>query len=198
VHTPVRFFNMTNPNTLICNQEFFRHISVNLKKFDIQKHVRGGVKRAAVAITVVEAAHGTNVYGMSPYAKWNNEAALILTVRAAELNKHSGQWAFPGGRMDKGETPEETAFRELSEEVGLKLDHENVLGHLDDFTTRSGFVISPVVIWGGVATDLTPNPAEVESIHRIPIKEFMRKDAPILHKNNESKNPILLMPETAG
>jgi 8-oxo-dGTP pyrophosphatase MutT (NUDIX family) len=185
---------MIDPNTLICNQALCRHISVNLKKFDIQKHESNGVKRAAVAITVVEVAHGTNIYGMTPYDQWNNDAALILTIRAAKLKKHSGQWAFPGGRRDDGETPEETALRELSEEVGLKLDHENVLGRLDDFTTRSGFVISPVVIWGGVATDLTPNPAEVESIHRIPVKEFMRKDAPILVENNESRNPILLMP----
>lgn len=172
----------------------FQHISGNLKRFSVQTHAQEGVKRAAVAITVVAVAHGTGIYGLAPYDKWNNEAALILTIRAAKLKKHSGQWAFPGGRRDKGETPEETALRELSEEVGLKLDHENVLGRLDDFTTRSGFVISPVVIWGGVATDLTPNPAEVASIHRIPVKEFMRKDAPILHENNESRNPILLMP----
>ncbi len=185
---------MINPNTLICNQALCRHISVNLKKFDIQKHESNGVKRAAVAITVVPVAHGTDIYGMVPYDKWNNDAALILTIRAAKLKKHSGQWAFPGGRRDDGETPEETALRELSEEVGLKLDHKRVLGCLDDFTTRSGFVISPVVIWGGVATDLTPNPAEVESIHRIPVKEFMRKDAPIFAENNESRNPILLMP----
>lgn len=185
---------MINSNTLVCNPALCRHISVNLKKFDIQKHESSGAKCAAVAITVVSVAHGTDIYGLAPYDQWNNEAALILTIRAAKLKKHSGQWAFPGGRQDKGETPEETALRELSEEVGLKLDHENVLGRLDDFTTRSGFVISPVVIWGGVATDLTPNPGEVESIHRIPVKEFMRKDAPILHENNESKNPILLMP----
>ena len=96
--------------------------------------------------------------------------------------------------MDGGETPEQAALRELFEEVGLKLGLDQVIGRLDDFTTRSGFVISPVVIWGGTAAELSPNPDEVESIHRIPLKEFMRKDAPILHENNESKNPILLMP----
>ena len=80
--------------------------------------------------------------------------------------------------MDPGETPEQTALRELSEEVGLALDSCRVLGRLDDFTTRSGFVISPVVVWGGQAAELSPNPAEVAAIHRIPVKEFMRPDAP--------------------
>ncbi len=185
---------MTYPDKLICDQDFYQHISVNLDKFDIQKHERAGIERAAVAITVVEVAHGTDIYGLERYEKWRSEAALVLTIRASRLKKHSGQWAFPGGRMDKDETPEEAALRELSEEVGLKLDLESVIGRLDDFTTRSGFVISPVVIWGGAAANLTPSPAEVESIHRIPVREFMRKDAPILHGNNESKNPILLMP----
>ena len=185
---------MTYPDTLICDQALYQLISANLKKFDVQKHDREGVKRAAVAITVVETGLGTDVYGLTPYDEWCRNAALILTKRAAKMNKHSGQWALPGGRMDAGETPEKTALRELFEEVGLKLDHESVLGRLDDFTTRSGFVISPVVIWGGAAEDFTPNPAEVESIHRISLNEFMRQDAPILHENNENDNPILMMP----
>lgn len=185
---------MTFPDHLVCDQDLYQHISDNINSFDAQQHERNGVKRAAVAITVVEAARGTNVYGMAPYDEWSRDAALILTIRAAKLKKHSGQWAFPGGRMDHGETPEQTALRELSEEVGLKLDHRDIIGRLDDFTTRSGFVISPVVIWGGAAPELTRNPTEVESIHRIPVKEFLRTDAPILHENNESENPILLMP----
>lgn len=185
---------MKYPENLICNQDLYQLVSANLNKFHFQTHEKNGVKRAAVAITIVETAHGTDVYDLIPYDEWSNEASLILTKRAAKLKKHSGQWALPGGRMDRGETPEETALRELAEEVGLRIDQENVIGRLDDFTTRSGFVISPVVIWGGAAAELTPNPDEVESIHRIPVKEFLRPDAPILHENNESKNPILLMP----
>ena len=96
--------------------------------------------------------------------------------------------------MEEGEFQEDTALRELQEEVGLNLNRNRVLGRLDDFTTRSGFIITPVVIWGGSGVDLTPNPAEVESLHRIPIAEFMRADAPILQQSPESNNPVLLMP----
>ena len=181
-------------NPMRCDQTFYRLLSNNLKHFDIRKHERKKVRRAAVAVTVAAAGFGTSVYNLTPYAQWSHEAALVLTQRASRLKKHAGQWAFPGGRMDPGETPEQTALRELAEEVGLVRDHHHVLGRLDDFTTRSGFVISPVVIWGGEAPELVPNPAEVASIHRIPVREFLRPDAPILHENNESENPILMMP----
>lgn len=147
-----------------------------------------------MAVTVVEAGPGADVYGIAPNRHWENEAALILTQRSARLNKHAGQWAFPGGRMDPGETPEQTALRELGEEVGLFLEPSRVIGRLDDFTTRSGFVISPVVIWGGKAPEMRPSPAEVASIHRIPVREFLRPDAPVLQKNTKTEHPILLMP----
>ena len=96
--------------------------------------------------------------------------------------------------MDSGESPEETALRELEEEVGLKLDVDQVIGRLDDYSTRSGFTIKPVVVWGGADITLTANHDEVASIHRIPLAEFMRRDAPMLQKIPESDHPVLLMP----
>ena len=96
--------------------------------------------------------------------------------------------------MEPGESPEDTALRELEEEVGLKLSHDRVIARLDDFTTRSGFVITPVVAWGGQDVDLIPDPVEVASIHRIPITEFMRDDAPLLDTIPGSGNPVLRMP----
>ena len=96
--------------------------------------------------------------------------------------------------MEEGESEEETALRELQEEVGLNLNRDSVIGRLDDFTTRSGFIITPVVIRGGAGVELKPNPAEVKSVHRIPIAEFMREDAPILQQIPESRKPVLLMP----
>jgi 8-oxo-dGTP pyrophosphatase MutT (NUDIX family) len=85
-------------------------------------------------------------------------------------------------------------LRELWEEVGLQLDGSSVLGRLDDYVTRSGFAITPVVVWAGAAQTLVANPAEVASIHRIPIAEFMRTDAPYLESIDDSPHPVLRMP----
>ena len=124
----------------------------------------------------------------------SNQAALILTIRASSLRAHAGQRAFPGGRIDPGETPEKAALRELQEEVGLVLEPGAVLGRLDDYETRSGYVMTPVVVWGGRAPSLKASPDEVESIHRIPVSELMRKDAPILEEIPGGENPVLKMP----
>jgi hypothetical protein len=60
--------------------------------------------------------------------------------------------------------------------------------------TRSGFVITPVVVWAGPAREIQPNPAEVASIHRIPVDEFMRADAPLLDDGPDPQRPVLRMP----
>ena len=98
------------------------------------------------------------------------------------------------GRIDEGETPEQAALRELCEEVGLQLPPSAVLGRMDDYVTRSGYLITPVVVWAGEARALKPNPAEVASIHRIPVTEFLRDDAPILEPLEGSEHPVLKMP----
>lgn len=179
---------------LLCNTSLQQHIIANLADFKSITHENVTLKQAAVAITIVNIKHDPAVYDIEYHESWADHAAIILTQRSARLRKHSGQWALPGGRMDLGESPEETALRELEEEVGLRLGQEQVIGRLDDFTTRSGFIMKPVVIWGGNDVTLTPNPAEVAAVHRIPLREFMRNDAPILNSRQNSKHPVLLMP----
>jgi 8-oxo-dGTP pyrophosphatase MutT (NUDIX family) len=122
------------------------------------------LKHAAVAIVLVETAGGS-------------ETALLLTLRASGLRAHSNQWALPGGRCDPGETPVEAALRELHEELGLKLTHDDVIGILDDYPTRSGYLITPVLMWAQNSTQLNPNPDEVASVHRIALAEIARADA---------------------
>lgn len=149
---------------------------------------------AAVAVAIIDEGHGADLPGFAQHAVWSTQAALLLTRRAKHLRKHAGQWALPGGRIDDGETAEQAALREMAEEVNLQLDASAILGRLDDFVTRSGFVITPVVVWAGAAQQLTPNPAEVASIHRIPVAEFLRVDAPLLAREAHSEHTVLRMP----
>jgi mutator protein MutT len=151
-------------------------------------------RRAAVAVAVTEAGFGADVPGTPTHAQWSLDTALLLTRRAAGLSSHAGQWAMPGGRIDDGETPEQAALRELLEEVGLALTADAVFGRLDDYATRSGYVITPVVVWAGTARELTPNAAEVASIHRIPASEMLRSDAPLLNQVRGAEHPVLRMP----
>lgn len=132
--------------------------------------------------------------GLPAPSVWSKRAALILTRRAETLRDHAGQWALPGGRIEPGETPEQAALRELHEEVALELGSSAVLGRLDDFVTRSGYVITPVVVWAGAARAMVANPDEVQSIHRIPVDEFLRADAPILETTADPARPVLKMP----
>lgn len=170
-------------------------ISERLRRFPLQASGDVAANRhAAVAVTVVDAGHGADLPGLGPSEHWSTSAALLLTRRSQRLRNHPGQWAFPGGRLDDGESPAECALREMEEEVGLSLSADRILGQLDDFVTRSGFVITPVVVWAGDTRRITPNPEEVASVHRIPLTEFLRGDAPILDASPHSEHPILRMP----
>ena len=124
-----------------------------------------GLKRAAVAVTLVESDDGSG------------EAAFVLTLRRRDLRTHKGQYALPGGRCEEGEPPVASALREIEEELGLRLDADDVLGMLDDYPTRSGYLITPVVIWAEQTGSLLPSPEEIASVHRIPLAEIARADA---------------------
>jgi len=119
---------------------------------------------------------------------------FVLTRRAGGLRRHAGQWALPGGRLDPGETPEQAALRECREEVGLALAEDSVLGRLDDYATRSGFVITPVVVWSGAPGALRPDPGEVAEIHRVPLAELDRPGVPHLRRIPESERPVISIP----
>jgi 8-oxo-dGTP pyrophosphatase MutT (NUDIX family) len=176
------------------NSQLRDHISTNLAGLDLRRIDATNRKHAAVAITITNCNSDADFGEILFNGTDTGLAAFILTIRAAKMKHHAGQRAFPGGRIDVGETPQQAVLRELHEEVGLKLSLESVLGQLDDYETRSGFVITPFVVWGGSRLNLIANPDEVESIHRIPISELLRNDSPILESIPESDSPVIKMP----
>ncbi|MFT3818513.1 MAG: CoA pyrophosphatase [Rubrivivax sp.] len=168
-----------------------------------QHGARTVLRRAAVALVVVDEGHGAEAHGLARLPQWSTRPALLLTRRAAAMRQHAGQWALPGGRIDDGESPEQAALRELHEEVGLTLTPAALLGRLDDYVTRSGYAITPLVFWAGAGADaaaaaLAPNPQEVASVHRIALAELMRDDAPLLNRIPQSEHPVLRMPVGSG
>ncbi len=165
-----------------------------LAQFQTRAMDPGQRRHAAVALAVTEEGLGADLEGLPRHEHWSDNPALLLTRRAATLRAHAGQWALPGGRIDEGETPEQAALRELHEEVGLQLPASAVLGRLDDYATRSGYVITPVVVWAGAARQALPHEAEVASLHRIPLTEFLRDDAPLLNHVRGADHPVLRMP----
>ena len=118
-------------------------------------------------------------------------ASFLITRRVSSLRDHSGQWALPGGRIDRGEDPAAAALRELEEEVALRCGPDSVLGLLDDYPTRSGFRITPVVVWAGKDVELTPNPKEVAEVHRVPIAGLDEPGIPKLFDLGVSDRPVL-------
>ena len=154
-------------------------IETRLAAFAPQQLDPEGLRSAAVVIAI---------------CRWGDEAAVILTRRASGLRAHGYQWALPGGRIDPGETAVEAALRELREEINLHADSSSVLGHLDDYRTRSGYNITPIVVWTDVDwTSLDPNPEEVALIEPFRFSELARPDSPILSPNTESEHPVLSM-----
>jgi 8-oxo-dGTP pyrophosphatase MutT (NUDIX family) len=133
-------------------------VAANLARFRRVAVDRSDLKQASVALCVQTAAEGDT---------------LLITRRAQGLRNHAGQWALPGGRRDAGESIEDAALRELREETGVSLGAGDVLGLLDDYVTRSGYLMTPVVVWGGAAGgDLSGAPTEVARIFQVPLADL--------------------------
>lgn len=186
---------------------------LNLARHTRREHALDGRRHAAVAIVVVDSdaerdrddpfpiepdyfeGLPSDVSGLDGRMTGvAGGAAFLLCRRAPKLSVHAGQWALPGGRCDGDETASAAALRELDEELGLHLGDEAVLGLLDDYVTRSGYVITPVVVWGGGDVELAPDPAEVAHAYRIGLHELCRSDSPRFARIAESDRPVVQVP----
>jgi 8-oxo-dGTP pyrophosphatase MutT (NUDIX family) len=169
-------------------------------------------RHAAVAVVLVDSELGEDRVDPAPVDDWiagrpmpeagldgrmvdvSGGAAFVLCRRASRLNSHAAQWALPGGRLDPGETAVDAALRETHEEIGVDLSGSSVLGLLDDYSTRSGYVITPVVLWGGGRLELRPAPEEVVAAYRVGLHQLLRDDSPRYISIPESPRPVVQIP----
>mgnify|MGYP003334577068 CR=1 FL=1 len=188
-------------------------IADNLKRHHRRHHELRGRRHAAVAIVICDSdpilhdgdptlPEGTSL-DMVPGDTTGLDgrmigvaggAAFLLCRRAARLNSHAAQWALPGGRLDEGEGPVDAALREVDEELGIRFGADAVLGLLDDYPTRSGYVITPVVVWGESNPDLRPAAEEVQAVFRVGLHNLRREDSPRYVDIPESDRPVVQVP----
>ncbi len=187
-------------------------IRANLAGHDRRTVTDPTKRHAAVAVVLVDSEVGEDRVDPADVDAWNDGrelewngldgrmvdvsggAAFLLCRRASRLNAHAAQWALPGGRLDPGENAVDAALRELNEEVGVTLADSDVLGFLDDYPTRSGYVITPVVIWGGGRLDPRPAPDEVVAVYRVGLHQLQREDSPRFISIPESPRPVVQIP----
>ena len=156
-------------------------ILANLSDFERQSHQDPDLTPAAVAVMIVQ-------------DERHPDPCFVITRRTSKLRQHPGQWALPGGRLDEGEDARSAALRETHEELGVRLDPNAILGLLDDYPTRSGYTITPVVVWGGSDMMMNPNPDEVAEVYWVPLADLERPEVPRLRTIKESDRPVISVP----
>jgi len=188
-------------------------IASNLDRHERVELPLDGRRHAAVAILLVDSVPGSDQ--IDPFGATADDlsmipsdvsdldgrmagvaggASFVLCRRSAGLNRHASQWALPGGRLDGDERAIDAALRETDEEIGVRVGDDSVLGLLDDYATRSGYVITPVVVWGGSDIDIVPHPDEVLAAYRIGLHELTRDDSPRFVTIPESDRPVVQVP----
>lgn len=141
------------------NPELQRAIAANMRRFKRLRSERR-LTPAAVAIVVMQGP---------------DQPCVPVFQRTHTMSRHAGQMALPGGKLHAGESATECAVRELREELGLAIDGQAALGELDDFDTKSGFTMTPVVFWSEIETSmLRPSHSEVQRLFVLTVEELRR------------------------
>ena len=157
-------------------------VARELARFSHRTAEPDGLRAAAVAVAV----------GGAP-----GDRRMLLTRRPNRLRAHPGQYALPGGGVDPGESGMQACLRELAEELGIRAEENDVLGRLDDYVTRSGYVITPFVVWvGDYSSSLAPSEDEVAEVLEVTVDE-LDVDAEFV-SIPESTRPVIRWPYRTG
>lgn len=162
---------------LAFSDELKRHVHARLSALPRQYLSRDGLRQAAVTVALTADRNGL---------------AVLSMCRRGQVGSHRNQWGLPGGRVDQGETTEQAAVRELQEEIGLV--PTAILGRLDDYVTRSGFHLTPYVMWCANQTPSVVSVAEIRSVRQVPFSELVRPDSPRWVDIDQSTRPVLQLP----
>ena len=133
------------------------HLNEDMKESVVSK----ATKHAAVLIGLIERDNAVNV---------------ILTMRTQKLSNHSGQIAFPGGRIDEDDaSPEAAALREAWEEIGLDINEVEIMGRLPNYHTGSGYRVAPIIGFVREGADFKISPDEVDYMFEVPLSFLMNE-----------------------
>ena len=158
-----------SPQPRFAPQNVFPHVCARLT-LSPPPHWRG-VQSAAAGVKSAGFRPAAVLIGLAAYA---SEVQVLLTQRTAVLKDHSGQIAFPGGKIERGDqSPAAAALREAQEEIGLDPSCAELLGYLDPYRTGTGYCVIPVVASLATPIILNVNTSEVDEVFEVPFAFLM-------------------------
>ena len=140
------------------------------------EHLRGVFARKRQPATLIDEPGFRKAAVLLPLIG-GDAVSVLFTRRTETLPNHKGQIAFPGGRLEDGETPVQAALRETTEEIGVEAERVKIWGVMDEIWTPTGYAITPVVAELDSVAELIPNPREVARIFTAPLLFFADETA---------------------
>ena len=167
---------ISDPGSAALRELALRNLKASLSLAELERAAPTGLSDDAPGARQPELsgfAQGRPAAVLLPIVERPGGLSVLLTLRASDLRAHSGQVAFPGGKIDAGETPLKAALREAREEIGLEERFVEPLGWLDPYLTGTGFRIAPLVALVEPSFTIKVNKLEVDEVFETPFAFLM-------------------------